>query len=96
MCICLYRCHEMEVFSGRRRHELLGRLSFILKRFSGDLMSLNDDGLFSERGKEFFAEFGEIFDEVYRRAKGAIVEFDLSNQPYTFSYDKFVALNPSG
>jgi hypothetical protein len=39
--------------------------------------------------------FEEVFDQVFKSAKDFIVEIDLSNQPYSFSYHRFVTLNPA-
>ena len=94
MCIGLVRCLEHRVFTGRARHELRGRLSFALKRLSLDLMNLRHEGLFAPEGESLYREFGRIFDEIYRLTREEVVACDLSNQPFTFSYPDFAALNP--
>jgi len=95
MCIALHSCLEAGVFSEVRLHELLGRLSFVMKRFHLDLLSLKHEGLFTDRGRTVVHECGRIFDDVFRRTKDRITGFDLSNQSYTFSYEHFAALNPA-
>ncbi len=94
MCIALHSCLEAGVFSGVRRYELLGRLSFAMKGFHLDLLNLQHEGLFTDRGMFIVLECGRIFDEVYRRAQDRITRFDLTNQSYTFSYERFATLNP--
>ena len=93
MCICLERCRQEGVFTGRQQHELLGRLSFILKRLNLDLLNLNREGLFSSEGEELYRLFARVFDEVYRGARDQIVGFNLGNQPYAFRYERFAAVN---
>ena len=95
MCIALYYCLEAGVFTEAKMHELLGRLSFVMKRFHLDLLNLNHEGLFTDRGLAIIRDCGRAFDDIFRQTKGRITRFDLSNQSYTFSYDRFAALNPA-
>lgn len=93
MCIALFSCLDAGVFSGQKLHALLGRLSFVMKRFQLDLLNLQHPELFTTRGLTVVHECGRVFDEVYRCTKDRIIRFDLSNQSYTFSYERFRALN---
>lgn len=93
MCICLERCRRAGVFTGRQQHELLGRLSFILKRLNLDLLNLNREGLFSSAGEELYRMFCVVFDDVYEGARDQVVQFKLGNQPYAFRYEQFAAVN---
>jgi hypothetical protein len=97
MCIALTRCLETRVFSEEKLHEVLGRLSFVMKRFELDLLNLQhvqNEGLFTACGLTVVHECGSVFDEVFRCTADRIIHFDLSNQPYTFSCERFAALNP--
>jgi hypothetical protein len=94
MCIALHSCLEAEVFSEVRHHELLGRLSYVMKRFHLDLLSLQGDDLFTERGRFVVHQCGLVFDEVFRCTRDHITRFDLRNQSYAFCYERFAALNP--
>ena len=94
MCIALHSCLEAEVFSAMKRHELLGRLSYVMKRFHLDLLSLQDDDLFTDGGRFVVHQCGLVFDEVFRRTSDHITRFDLRNQSYAFCYERFAALNP--
>ena len=95
MCIALYRCLEADDLSELRLHELLGRLSFIMKRFQLDLMNVQHEGLFTDQGQRVISECGRLFDEIYRLTKARITGFDFRNQAYTFCYDQFAELNPA-
>ena len=57
-----------------------------------DLLSIRGQKIFTTCGIALRLLFEEIFDQVFSNAKDFIVEMDLSNQPYSFSYDRFVAL----
>ena len=80
-------------FQEARHHELLGRLSFVMKRFHLDLLNLQYEGLFTDQGLAVVNKCGRVFDEVFRRSRDGITRFDLRNQSYTFSYERFAALN---
>lgn len=94
MSICLERCLQRQIFSGRQEHELLGRLAHILRRLSLELMSLHHQGLFSSRGIRLIHLLGLVFDDVFERVEDRILPFDLSNQAGEFDYDGFRAANP--
>jgi hypothetical protein len=81
------------VFGGRQRHELLGRLSLAMKRVHLDLLDVRRPDLYTEVGAELRHGFEEVFDEVFCHAGELITDFDLTNQPYTFSYRRFARLN---
>lgn len=91
---CLEICYETNLFSGKQRHELLGRFAFILKRFYRDLENLSHEEIFTEKGLRLYAKFAKVFEEIYMRRKNLLSAFDTSNQPYNFSYGKFRKLNP--
>jgi HEXXH motif-containing protein len=93
MCVALYACLEAEVFEGSRHRELLGRLSFAMKRLHLDLVDVRRRDLYTEAGEDLVIGFEEAFDEVFSRAGRLITGFDLTNQPYSFSYGCFAALN---
>lgn len=95
MSIALAQCFRLEIFEGRQRHELQGRLSLIMRRLQLDLQSVRNPGLCTEAGFGLVAAFAEVFDQVFELARDAIVACDLRNQPYSFCYEKFVALNPA-
>ncbi|NRA95483.1 MAG: hypothetical protein HRU14_04670 [Planctomycetes bacterium] len=91
--IALHACLEAGVFKGRKRHEAAGRLSFAMRRLQLDLPALRQAGVMTEQGAAMVRSFGEVFDQVFARAGDLIAACDLSNQPYTFSYERFVERN---
>lgn len=94
MTICLDRCYEKKIFSGRKEHELLGRLAYILKRFSYDLRDLRHDEIFTEEGALIYLWLEHIFRDVTQKRFDILLRYNTSNQPYNFSYKHFLDLNP--
>jgi HEXXH motif-containing protein len=94
MCVSLFQCHAHRLFAGRRAHELLGRLAFILRRLYLDLRNLRREDLFSPKGVSYFRIFERVFDDIYGRVKHLVLPLDLGNQPYTFDYGLFAERNP--
>lgn len=93
MCIALHSCMEIETFSESKRHELIGRLSFIMKKFHLDLLGLSRANIFTDRGARMVVECGKVFDAVFRHNEDRITGVDLRNQSYVFSYDRFIERN---
>jgi hypothetical protein len=97
MCVALSACLEANVFGNvcedDKQFELLGRLSFVAKRFQLDLLSLHHAGIFTPLGESIIHQFGKIFDDIYARCKDRITQFDHSNQLYTFSLERFLDAN---
>jgi hypothetical protein len=94
MIRCLDSCLEADVFSGRRRHELIGRLACIFQKNWADLdYHLDEKGVFTEEGLRLYGIFRESLEGL-RRRRPELLYFDMSNQPYSFSYEKFAQLNP--
>jgi hypothetical protein len=92
----LNTCYEQHTWSGRQQHELLGRLSFNMKKFKIDLMNLNRQDIFTDLGWVFFNYFKRVYRGIYGRRRSIIDSLDQSNQPYVFSYERFVERNPLG
>ena len=91
----LNSCHENNDFKGRQAHELLGRIAFILRRFGTDLHCLIEPGIFTEKGNFLLHNIFQEFKGRVAQHSRIVREFDFSNQPYNFNYDKFVELNRS-
>jgi hypothetical protein len=94
MCICLYRCYESRIFKGSKAHELLGRLAFILRRLYLDLLNMRQENLFTAKGLALYRMFEEVFDGVYKLIAEPVTQLNMGNQPYNFSYERFVERNP--
>jgi hypothetical protein len=91
---CLDLCCDIDFFTPRQRHELLGRLTFILTRFANDVTNLNHKELFTPNGQLIFKEFKRTLARIYAKRGSLLSTFPISNQTYNFSYAKFVGLNP--
>lgn len=94
MCLTLTRCLDHARFEGRIAHELRGRLGLILRRLYLDLQNLNHDGLFRTRGQDLHRLFCHVFDQVYSRVASVVTGMDFRNQPYNFSFERFIERNP--
>lgn len=78
---------------GRQTRELSGRLSYIMRRLQLDLSAIREQRIFTDLGRWLMGAIENVFDEIYRSAKDALVGCDLSNQTYAFSLQRFDALN---
>ena len=87
-------CYNARVFEGQQRHELVGRIAFIMRRFEADIKSLTSSELLSQKGLTIIAQFSKVFTQIYEDRKNEICNFDFSNQAYTFSSEKFLSANP--
>lgn len=94
-CISIFfdTCLENNLFSGEERFEVLGRLSDNMKRWEKMIGVFSTEGIFTEMGEQFFAEFKSIYDVLHEKYKPLIYDFDTSNQPYIFCFDKFLEAN---
>ncbi len=91
---CMEICIEKNVFEGRQHKELLGRFSSNMKRFKSGIDKFNISGLYQEEGKKWYNFFSKRYNEIYDRKKDLINSYNVSNQPYVFSYEVFDKTNP--
>jgi hypothetical protein len=100
--ICLDACLNASVFKDEKEHETLGRISFYLMKCYHDIYLLETHKEYKNGPKEMFTDKGLI---IYNKIKSTFkiiakkwdkktTNFDMSNQPYNFTYSKFVELNP--
>ena len=95
MIACLLSCDNQRVFSGQSGYELIGRLACIFQRSLGDMKNLGHPGLFTEQGQNLYDTFRRFSEEV-RESRPDLLDYKLTNQPYNFSYELFLELNPQG
>lgn len=81
------------VFSGREKHELLGRMADMFPRFQTGLELLNLDEVFTNKGKEFYLESTQKCQTILKKYENLINEFDLSHRDLDFRYDEFCLTN---
>lgn len=81
------------VFSGKQKHELLGRLSDQFTRFKTGIELINLDVVYTNLGRIFHEDLirkGENIENKYFKLK---ILFDLTNLGIDFRYEDFCKLN---
>ena len=90
---CMETCIDKNVFSGRQHRELMGRFSSNMKRFKSGIDKFNIPHLYKKEGAIWYNFFTNRYTELYNRKKDLINFFDVSTQPYVFSYKIFDETN---
>lgn len=91
-------CFDMllskNIFSGKEKHELLGRLTDQFSRFRTGLELLDINEIYTEKGADLYRNLDyrcEIILEKHQYLKDT---FDMSNRDLDFRYEDFCKLNP--
>jgi hypothetical protein len=100
--ICLDACLESNVWKCKQKHEAMGRIAFYINKCYSDLLlidnPINSDQksteYFTNDGLKIYRELKAKWKEMYKKWYEVTRCFDLSNQPYNFTYSKFLELNP--
>lgn len=102
--ICLDACLDANTFKNEKKHEALGRMNFYLTKCYQDInliesTTINSNsegakGLFTEDGLKIYFEIKNKFNSMINKWKNTVKTLDMSNQPYNFTYSKFIELNP--
>ncbi len=100
--LCLDTCLENNVFVGRQKHETMGRIAFYINKCYTDLMLVDKPLNSEEKSKEYFTDKGFLiykelknkWHNIYQKHYESVKYFNMSNQPYNFTYSKFIELNP--
>lgn len=87
-------CDERGMFSGRKAHELTGRLAFIAHKALSDVANLADRSLLTAHGRSLCETFAATFERIRHERADLWTGYTMANQPYSFSYDVFTRLNP--
>jgi len=85
---------QNNVFSGKEKHELLGRFTDQFSRFRTGLELLNFDEVYTKKGIELYNEYDKICLRIFKKYKKLVTTFDLSNRDVDFRYNDFCKLNP--
>lgn len=85
---------QKNVFTGREKHELLGRFTDQFARFRTGLGLLNFNEVYTKKGIELYNEYDAICLKIFKKYKKLITTFDLSNRDVDFRYNDFCKLNP--
>ena len=86
-------CLTQNIFSGKQKHELIGRFALAWDRFQYGLEVIDDRRLYTEDGYHIHQQLMATFQEIYPRRHDLLAAQDLSNQPYVFEYAKYRELN---
>lgn len=100
--LCLDACLEKNVFEGKQKHEALGRIAFYISKCYRDLLLIDNpissetksNECFTANGLLIYKELKQKWKEMYVKWFEKTKHFDMSNQPYNFTYSKFLELNP--
>lgn len=94
--ICLDACLNNNIFHSKKKHEALGRISFYINKYFQDVSKIEDlaEESFSKNGMLIYNEIKKNCLEIKQKWFYVIKDFDLSNQPYNFTYSKFLEINP--
>lgn len=100
---CLDACLDAGDFDKRQVHEAKGRIAFYINKCYNDFVLIDKEPFATEENAlKYFTENGL---SIYKGIKNKCLEmskkwfdevkvYDLSNQPYNFTYSKFIELNP--
>lgn len=91
--ICLSRCIEQNIFRGMKKLELIGRFSSNMQRFKIGIENFNHEAIYKPDGFKWFKLFKKTYENFYDKYADLIDSFDMSNQPYVFSFDRFYEQN---
>lgn len=90
---CMNICIREKVFKLEEKHELLGRFVSNMKRFKLGVEKFNIESMYLEEGMEWYKLFSNIYIKLYTLNSETINCYDVSNQPYVFSYEIFKKTN---
>jgi hypothetical protein len=92
--VCFDKLLTQNVFSGKEKHELLGRLTDQILRFRTGLELLDFNEVYTDKGIEFYNELDTKCESILKKYSKLKNEFDLSNRDLDFRYNDFCKLNP--
>ncbi|MCD8412830.1 hypothetical protein [Tenacibaculum finnmarkense] len=84
---------SQNVFSGREKHELLGRLADQFNRFRTGLELLKLNEVYTKKGIDFYNQLDEKCYSILKKYTKLKDAFDLSNRDLDFRYEDFCKLN---
>ncbi|WP_430429566.1 hypothetical protein [Maribacter litoralis] len=100
--ICLNACLINNVFLKQKKHEVLGRMAFYINKCYFDLLlidnplnsEINAKRYMTENGLEVLRVIKNKWFEMSEKWSPITQDFNMTNQPYNFTYSKFAELNP--
>jgi hypothetical protein len=99
--LCLDSCISNNAFDKIKRQEAMGRIAFYINKCYSDLLLIDNPlsnqersiELFSDLGQHIYNEIKNKWQEMYNKYYDDVKGFDMSNQPYNFTYKNFKELN---
>jgi hypothetical protein len=91
---CSKLCDDNHVFKDRQYHEFLGRFAFRMRKFTLDIKNFSSPGIFKAKGNKLFEGIKSVHQLIYDANQATLQHFDVTNQQYEFSYDRFLQANP--
>ena len=106
--ICLNECLKNDIFKDDKKHEALGRMKFYTEKCYRDMSLIESpsiernktntlymmEDLFTSDGLIIYNEIKQTLKSMIDKWYDEVCNFDMSNQPYNFTYSKFTELNP--
>lgn len=98
--ICLDAFLDLENINKNKKHEALGRFGYTIGKLKFDLKIIDRKGkdgnnlYLTEKGSELLEMYKTTYSLMLGKRGNEIQSFRFINQPYNFTYSKFVKLNP--
>ena len=91
---CFDKLMESNTLKGEDELELKARMGFALPRYGLGVQDFKEtDEILTKEGKVFYQYFVESFEYIKNKYLNEVSGFDYSNQPYSFSFEKFKEIN---
>ena len=96
--MCINACIEAGIWHQHRLHEAMGRVAFYLGKCHQDLIIVenfnNKKPIFKEDGTKIYLLIKEKYKEMLKKYGDKCKNYSMANQPYNFTYSKFLEANP--
>jgi hypothetical protein len=84
---------EKEPLERKQKYEVLGRLVDNKRRFRTGLEKLNMPEILTSTGLTLYTLLDNHCQDVYKRKENLITQYNVSEQPFVFSFKKFLQQN---
>lgn len=100
--LCLDNCIDSNCFNKKQNFEAKARIGFYLNKCKSDLINFSKiikfyggiDKVISEDSTQLFETIKNKYFEIEEKWRPVIKKFNYGKQPYNFTFDKFLILNP--
>lgn len=99
--ICLDACLKSNSFNAKQKNEAIARIGFYLHKCKRDIQNFDKiiyyfkciENILTPNGIEIYTNIREKYFEILYQWEPITKEFNYINQPYNFTYSKFIELN---